>query len=369
MKLPHFKIPNFRIPGIGSVLGGHELLGVDIGTTSIKAAEIRAGVNDQLTVTNYALLETFGYLERPNGALQASGLTLLESETARYLKILLAHSKFKTTQAMASLPSFSAFTTLLEIPAMADSEIGKIMTLQAKQYIPLPISQVTIDWQKVGERTDEHGLKKYQILLISVVNEQLARYQKIFEAAGLKLVALEVEGISLARALTRGVNEPALIVDIGSRSTGIAVAERGSFKFGGQTDFSGGSITQTIATSLNINIRRAEDLKKQKGLSGYGGDQELSTLMEPILDVIINEARRIKRNYETSYGGVVNQVILSGGGSNLVGIEKYFADQIALPVSKANPFEGLAVTPEIQSILKDLGPLLAVAVGLAIKPD
>lgn len=356
----------FRVRSLVDLVMGGPFLGVDIGTTSVKVAEIHTE-KDGLALANYGILETWSYLERANSAIQTSSLTLMERETAAYLKTLVAHLGTKTTSAVASLPSFSAFTTLIELPTLSESEVEKVIKLQAKQYIPLPMEAVTVDWQKVGEKTDEQGVKKYQVLLIAVVSEQVKRYQAIFKEAGLHLRALEIEGLSLARILASGTKEPALIIDIGSRSTGFVIAANAAFKFGGQTDFSGGSLTQAIANGLNISTHRAEALKKLKGLGAGAGDQELSTLMEPILDVIISEAVRAKTNYETSYHEAVTSVILSGGGANLAGIERYVGDQIKLPTTVARPFGHIHYPPALEPTIRELGPLLAPAVGLGVR--
>lgn len=348
--------------------GSESYLGIDIGTTSIKAVEILhppGGVKPQLRT--YGWLETYGYLERFNNALQTSNLKLFEQEVAGYLKLLTKYVEAKSVLTVASLPAFSAFSTLIELPMMSPADVGKAMAFQAKKFIPLPLSAVTIDWLKVGELTDESGNQLQQIFLISIPNEHIERHKNIFKAAGLKLVGIEVEGISLARALTQGISEAVLIIDIGARSTSFSVAKEGYLKMSGQSDFAGGSITQSIASGLNVSPRRAEDLKKQRGLLVGAGEYELSTLMLPMLDVIISEARRNINNYESSYKEKIARVILSGGGANLIGIEKYFQDQIGLPVEKANPFKNLSYPGEIESVIKDIGPALSVAIGLGMK--
>ncbi|MBI3046363.1 MAG: type IV pilus assembly protein PilM [Candidatus Harrisonbacteria bacterium] len=342
-------------------------LGIDIGTASIKLAEIKKD-SAQPELLNYGILESYGHLERPNSAIQTSTLKMLDRETAELLKILLKNSGVKSTDAVAALPAFSSFVALLEMPAMSGKDTTQAMQFQAKQYIPLPISEVTIDWLKVGERQDAKGNSVQQILLVSVPNEQIEKYKNIFKWAGLNLTALEVEGLSSSRALTGNNSKTALIMDIGSRSTAISIAQSGLLKFSGQTDFSGGSLTQTLAAGLNIRPRRAEDLKKQRGLRGTGGEYELSTLMLPILDVIINEARRVKENYEKAYNDKVEQVILSGGGANLLGVAPYVQEALALPASKANPFSQLRYPSGIEPFVGELGPQFSVAIGLAMKP-
>lgn len=342
-------------------------LGVDIGTTSIKMVEIEK-INALPQLVNYGFLESYGHLERLNNAIQTSALKMLDRETAELVKILAKNSGVKSTDTIASLSVFSAFITLLEIPAMSSEETSKAMKFQAKQYIPLPVSAVTIDWIKVGQRQDPQGSLWQQVLLVSIPNEQIAKYKNIFSLAGLNLIALEVEGLSLARTLTRGIDQNVLILDIGSRSTSISVAKNGLLKFSGQTDFAGGSLTQTIAAGLNIRPQRAEDLKKLRGLKGMGGEYELSTLMLPILDVIISEAKRVKNNYEKGYNDKVESVIVSGGGANLLGATEYMKDQLGLPVRKAAPFSQLSYPPAIEPLIGELGSQFSVAIGLGLKP-
>lgn len=350
-----------------SLFGGSDtVLGVDIGTTSIKVAEVKLG-KERNKLLNYGILETYSYLERFNEAIQTSSLKLSERNTANYLNSLIRRAGIKTKEAIAALPAFLTFSTLIEVPAMSEEEIKQFIEMQANQYVPLPLSMVTIDWMKVGERTDPQGVPKFQILLVSIPNDQLNAYQNIFKAAGLKLLTIEVEGMSLARSLVRELEGAHLIIDIGSRSTSFSIVEKGFLKFSGQTDFSGGSLTQVIANGLDISERRAEDLKRQRGLLGYGGEHELSTLMQPLLDVIISEARRVIGNYEAGYGEKIQGAILTGGGANLLGIDEYFKKQLALPLTKANPFLALEYPPLLDAITRETGPLLAVAIGLGMK--
>ncbi|MEK7555310.1 MAG: type IV pilus assembly protein PilM [Patescibacteria group bacterium] len=348
------------------IFGTNSYLGIDIGTTSIKAVEI-IKTSSKPKLNTYGFLESYGHLERLNDALQTSSLKIMDQEAARFLKILLRQLNCKTRDVVASIPSFSAFITLLEIPEMPASEITETMKYQIRQYIPLPASEVTIDWLPAGKRQDEHGVNKQQIVLVSVPNEQIRKYQNIFKLAGLNLRALEVESLALIRALIVNDPTPTAVVDIGARSTNIVIADKGYLRFNGQTDFAGGSLTQAIASSLNINVLRAEDLKKRKGLIGIGGDYELSTLTIPFLDAIITEVKRAKDNYEKNSGSKIERVILAGGGANLLGIAQYFEKEIGLTTVIGNPFSRVDYSPEIEPIIRELGPLFSVAIGLGIR--
>jgi type IV pilus assembly protein PilM len=350
-----------------SLFASGTYVGVDIGTTSIKLAEVTHLGNSVFRLKNYGLLESYGHLERLNDAIQTSSLKLYEKETIALLKILLGRVRPSTKRVIASLPPFSSVVTLLEMPVMSDNETAKAMPFQVRQFIPIPVSEVAIDWVKVGIKEDEHGNAKQQILLISVPNEHIQKYRQIFSAVGLRLVALEVEGLALARILINGDPTPTLIVDIGSRSTNVMIADGGYLKLSPQTDFAGGTLTQAISSGLNIDVRRAEELKKLRGLKGSGGEYELSTLMLPYLDAIIGEAKRLKTRYETEYKGSVERIILTGGTAALLGIDKYFADQVGLPTVKANPFARIEFPQHLQLVIDELAPAFSVALGLSMR--
>ena len=352
---------------ITSSFGKKSYLGVDIGTASIKAVEL-VSEGGAAKLKNYGILENQGHLERINDAIQTSSLKMVDKETAELLKRIIDEIKPDTKDAAGSLPAFSVFTSLLEIPVMSKEETAQAMQYQAKTFVPLPLTDVTIDWIPVGEYEDEKGIKQQQVFLVAVPNNQIEKYRSIFKAAGLNLKFLEVETLSLARLLTTGDPTTSLIVDIGARSTAIAIASGGYLKHNGQTDFAGSALTQAITKGLGINIRRAEDIKRQKGLTGAGGDYQLSTLMAPYMDVILNEVRRVRDTYEKNYKDKIERIILSGGGANLLGAEKYVSKQMDnIPTVKANPIGKLVHPPEIEPIAGTLGASLSVAIGLSMK--
>lgn len=350
---------------VKSLLGGGSCLGVDIGTTSIKIVEITGGKQPQLV--NYGILESYSHLTRENSAIQTSSLKLAERETAELIKMLLKQAKFKTREAIASIPAFSAFITLLEIPEMSEADTMKSLQFQIPQYIPMPLTEVNIDWIKVGQREDESGFVKQQILLISVPNEQIAKYKEIFKSAGLKLTVLELESLSLIRALTANDPTATLIVDLGGRATNILISQKGFLKCNLQTDFAGASLTQAIASGLGINMRRAEELKKQKGILLKDAEYELSTLTLPFLDAIISEAKRAKVAYEKSPDLKVERIILTGSGANTIGLGKYFEEQIGLPTVIGNPFLKIGYPRGVEPLTKELAPVLSAAIGLGIR--
>ncbi len=342
-------------------------LGVDIGTTSIKIVEV-AGGKEKPAVLNYGLLESSGYLARSNQAFQTSSLKIFEAEVAELLRALARSVRAGTKNAIASLPVFSAFTTVLDFPQMPPQEIEQALIFQARQYVPLPLSEVSLDWLKVGEYEDDKGFAHQKIFLTSIPNEQIKKYQNMFAAAGLHLVALELESLSLAR-LFGNDSTPTILVDIGSRSTDIVFLESGNLVWNAQSDFGGASLTQALASSLGVNPLRAEELKKERGILGTGPSYELSTIMLPFVDVIINEVKKADFAYRQQFPAAkkAERVMLAGGGANLLGIEKYFEREFGVPAVKAASFVRFGYPQEMEPLVPELNPLMSVALGLGMR--
>jgi len=348
-----------------NLIGTKGVLGIDIGTSSIKVVDVSKG-KDSAYLENYGILSNYGHFDRMNEVIQTSTMKIFDKEAVELIKLLIKQMKTRTKNVVASIPLFSAFTTLIEMPDISDEDVAKSINFKARQYIPMPISEVTLDWIPVGKR-EESGRVFKQILLISVPTEKIKQYKEIFKQSGLNLVALEVENLSNARSLVGGDATSTLIIDIGSHSTGILVAKDGFLKASKQIDYAGNHLTQALSKGLNINLRRAEDLKKQKGLLGSGGDFELSTIMFPFVDVIIKEAIRVKDDYEKVQNGKVERVILAGGGGNLPGLTQYVSKQIGVPTIKGNTLSNFNYKNELELIAPELGTVLSVALGLSLR--
>jgi len=342
------------------------VLAIDIGTISIKAMEIERE-KSVLSLKNYGILQTKEYLKRANAALQTSSLKLSEEDVSSLLKLMLDEMKPKTKHAIVSLPTFNAFYVPIEMVLMSPEDTTKSIAFQARQYIPIPIDQVTIDWVKVGEFNSDTGQRFQRILMTGIPNTLIKKYEKIFKNIGLKLIALEVETNSIARALAKKGELPTLVVDIGAESTSVLVVHDGLVQEVGQTDYAGVTLTQALARSLNISTTRAEELKRRRGISDSKKEYELSTSLYPFLDVIIQECGRLKTSFEKRSGMKVRTLTLTGGGANLLGIEEYFKSQMGLPIQHPGVLDSFKHIPELDALRNTFDRDLAVASGLTFR--
>jgi type IV pilus assembly protein PilM len=350
-----------------SFFSKNSFLAVDVGTTAIKVGEFRRA-GSSVALTNYGFLRSTAHLDGSGSALQSSSFRMLEPLVADYLKQIIKRMGTRVSSAVVSLPAFSAFTTLIELPKMSEEDTERAIPFQSRQYIPAPISSVQIDWFPIGEKKDKNGNLLQQIFLMSTPHATIDKYKRVLKLAGLKMIDSEIENVCLARSLGANLEEPTLIIDIGSRSTSLSVVTKGVLQLASQTDFAGTSLTQVLATGLGIKLNRAEALKIQKGLATTGGTQGLSTLMAPMLDAIISEAVRVNQTFEKTFGQSPKKVILSGGSARLLGLKDYFMSQLGVPVENARPFDGIQYSEALTPLIEELSPRFSVMLGLAMKP-
>jgi type IV pilus assembly protein PilM len=347
------------------VVGPPRILGIDIGTTSIKAVELskEGGV---IRLNTYGILENYGHLERINDAIQTSSLKILDEVTAEMLKKLLSEMKPTTHTCSMSVPVFSAFVSLMDLPQLSEKELKQAIPFEARQYVPVPISEVALDWQVLGPTPGQEG-QKIQVLLVAVPQDTIGKYQRIAELAGLDLKALEIETIAAARAVVGPDPSTLLLVDIGSRATVITVVDEGYVRITRSIDTAGGDLTQVIANGLNVSPLKAEMLKKSRGLLAGAEEENLAALMMPLLDVIISEIQKLGMLYQERTKREIKKVILTGGSANIPGLVDYFGRELQKETSIGNTFSQLQYPSILTPILANIGPTFAVAVGLALK--
>ncbi len=344
-------------------------LGIDIGTVSIKVAEV-TNVQGARTLTNYAMLELADRSNTLNNALQSSSLHPLSDDLYAYLVEIRNKAQFKTLAANLALPAFIAQTALIDVPTSSTSDraLEAAAMAAASAYLPLPMTETTIRWVHVGEVMHPDGVKHQKILFMAIPTDRVNEYTNVAKKAGFTIKDIELESISIARAVTLATKEPTLIIDIGGRSSTCTVAKNGVVYTLTQTDFSSDSATQTVAQALAISVGRAEALKRQSTIATTAGGHELSTIVAPVIGAILSEAGRAMNSFTTATGEQVTNVVLCGAGSQLKGIEQYVIDQLKLPTTHATALgTTVAYPPELTTILPELNATLTVALGLAIK--
>ncbi len=343
-------------------------IGVDIGTSNIKIVQLQAK-DDKF------VLETYGIVN-VSYQISSKDSEAAINHTAEILKNLVKKSRTTTNKIIASLPNSAVFTSVIEMPRMPDNELKPAIEFEAKKYVPLPLDEVALSWSIIVEKKQKINLEtnlgnlgkmenngKNKILLTAVPNVVVENYLKVFKAAGLEAVALEIEALSLIRSLVNEDDKTVLVIDIGAKNTSINLVDSGYLRFSKNLNVGGDTVTTSIAQSLGINFARAEQFKKDFGLSPQG--QQIPQVIRPILDIIKNEAQQLVSLFE-SKGDRIDQILLSGAGSKLPALTEYFG-VLGKQVVLANPWTKVAYPPELKPIIDPLGLNLAVAVGLSMR--
>lgn len=342
-------------------------LGIDIGTSSIKIVEVEKRGN-RFALSNYGIFEAKGSSPHTLKSNDDGILKLPDQEIIAGIKEVVRRAKMTAVDVNASMPSFSTFATVIEMPYISNEDLARAIPYEAKRYIPIPLDEVVLDWSIIGVSDSANSAERpsnIEVFLAAVPKEETVRYQKIIEEAGLKLKALELENSALIRALLGNDLSPTAIVNIGGRSTSIIIVNRGYERVSHSYEVGGFEITASIARSLNVSLEKAEELKKKFGLK-KDPDNLIAESIIPLVDTMVFEAVRTISSYEDlKKDQKIANIILVGGLSNMPGFLDYFKEKLGRNVSGGNPLSRFIYSEELNPIVPELNSILAVAIGLA----
>lgn len=339
------------------------ILGLDLGSKSIKAIELD-------NVKGGVVLKKFGYLETPREPFDSNKPEELQ-KYSDILKEFILENDFGASDTVVSLPESDVFTRVIKVPQMNDKDLKSSIVFEAEQYIPLPLKDVTYDFQVIGN--DPNDKSKMEVLLVAAKKDTLSKYVSILKSAKLKPHGLEPETISLGRAVGDSADRPSanIIVNIGSLTTQVVIVYKGFVRFTRSISIGGDALTRAVSQKLSFDYKQAEEYKKTYGLDKGQVDGKVHDVIKPVFDNIVKEIKRSKIFYTTHNPNVIiNRVILSGGTALMPGLLFYMASNVDLEVELANPWRQIKMAEKLQGNreeLMDMGPRYVSAVGLALK--
>lgn len=349
---------------MGLFSGGKNLLGVDLGSTSIKVVELKRGGKTPSLVT-------YGYLEKAAGDIARGDQDFLQEDSIAGLKKLCQKAEVTTNLAVTALPNFSVFSSIVILPVMPAKELKEAVTIKAKKIIPLPIEEVILDW-KILEKIqlindNQEGGKRgenYRILINVVSKKLVKRYMDIFKAANLQLVSLETESFALARALVNGDPSTIMIVDFSAVSTDIVIVEKTIPVFSRSIEVGGVALTRVIAENLHLDFAQAEQFKRDLGLAG---ETEIPTVLKNSIQSIVEEIKYSMNIFKNQGNKNIEKIILSGGSAYLNKLSEFFSQSLATKVIISNPWKRISYPIDLEPALLEVAPRFSVAIGLALR--
>lgn len=340
------------------------VLGVDVGSSSLKVVQLRKKGET-------AVLETYGELALGPyaGAEVGQATNLPADKIAETLKDLIREANVTATEAGISIPFSRSLLTLVELPrAKSEEEQRTIIELEARKYIPVPVTEVQLDWFMVPEPLPEgkEPSAKVKVLIVAVHNDELSLLQNVVIGSNLTASFYEIEIFSTVRSVVDEPVKPVLVIDIGASATKVYIVEHGVVAYSHNIPRGGQDVTRTIASAQGFAIGKAEALKKAHGFEEGNEVYDRQTI-ELVYSRLFEEAKRVVTQFETAQGKKVSSVVLTGGGGVTRQLGAYAKTIFTVDVKVADPFSKAEAPAFMRPILQEIGPEFAVAFGLALR--
>jgi type IV pilus assembly protein PilM len=352
---------------------GESVIGIDIGTSSIKVVQLKKK-------NGKAVLETYGALSLgPYAELAVGQVTNLSSDKlAQAITDVLRETSATTKDSAISIPSSASLIFTIELPSsIKESDIKSTVPTEARKYIPVPISEVSLDWWAIPKKqesfedsTDPNAKineEKNEVLVVAIHNDTIAKYQEVVKKADIQASFFEIEIFSAVRSCFGHEMASVLLMDFGASKTKLSIVEHGVVRSFHIVNRGSQDLTMSLSKSLAITFEKAEQLKREFGLSINAEDHNISEICRLGLDYIFSESNSVVLNYEKKYNKTISKVIITGGGTLLKGFPEYATSNFRSPVELGNPFAKTEAPAFLEQILSQTGPEFAVALGLALR--
>lgn len=342
------------------------LFGLDIGHGSLKVMQVAEPLSTAKAPGKVQpQLVGYGFTTFDN-SIQENGVITKPDIIAKAALDLFQHhliGDITTRRVALAIPTYRTFTRALQLPKLKGSQLTEAVQLEAEQYISLPLDELYLDYEIIRE-TDE-GL---ELFVVAVPQNIVNSYLELAEILGLETVLIEPTLASSARLFQTDPQSdvPTVIIDFGSLSSDISIFDQRTLVTG-TVQGGGVNLTNAIKDKLGVSLSEAGLIKTRYGLGVSKKQANIRAALQPTLDDIVKEIRRMIRYYEERYGSErpIAQVVTMGGGANLPGMSDYFTQALRLAVRRTDPwqffkFKGLQPPSDADK------PMYATVAGLCL---
>ncbi|MEZ5544209.1 MAG: pilus assembly protein PilM [Lysobacteraceae bacterium] len=339
------------------------LIGVDISSTAVKLLQLGQS-GGRYRVEHYAVEPL------PPNAVVEKNIVEVEA-VGEAIKRALARSGSRTKNAAAAVAGSAVITKVIPMPAnLSDEEMEDQVQVEAAQYIPYPIEEVSLDFEVIGPVKDNPEL--VQVLLAASRSENVEVRQSALELGGLVAKVVDVEAFAaensfrlIADQLSVPKDALVALVDIGATMTTLNVLRNQRSIYTREQVFGGKQLTDEVMRRYGLSYEEAGLAKRQGGLPE---SYELEVL-EPFKEALVQQVSRLLQFfYAGSEFNRVDQIVLAGGCASIVGIAEMVEEQIGVLTAVANPLANMSLSSRVkaQALAQD-APALMIACGLALR--
>jgi len=339
------------------------LLGLDISSTSVKLLEL------SLQGERYRV-ESYGVEPLPQNAVVEKNIADVEG-VGEAITRLIAKAKPKTKNVAVAVSGSAVITKTIEMDAdLSDDERESQIRLEADQYIPYPLEEISLDFEVIGPSTSNP--ERVSVLLAASRTENIELRTDALVIANLTAKIVDVEAYAMERAfdllvdsLPCGRDGTVAIIDIGASMTTLSVVNDGKIIYTREQMFGGKQLTEEIQRRYGLSFEEAGRLKKEGGLPD---DYEVEVL-RPFKDAVVQQVTRsLQFFFSSSQYNDVDHILLAGGTASISGLADVVQEKLGTAVSVANPFVHMSFAPQINAAaISNDAPSLMIACGLALR--
>lgn len=339
-----------------------KVLGLDIGTSSIKLAELEIS-------SRGAKLVNFGLLPTPSQSVVAGDL-VEPVGISRAVQQLVDQTKTQRRKVATGLWGSSVIVKRISIPRIDEKLVGEQLRWEAEQYVPFDINEINIDFKIL--KTPSVNNEMMDVLLVAAKQDGLIRYQEVIQASGLESEIMDVGGFALANCFEKNYDakhETTLLLNIGCAITNFVVYDKGEVVFCRDTAAGGLTYTLEIQKALSINLDEAEAMKLSFS-KGQAVPDDVGGVVAATHDLICEEINSSLDFYlNTSNGGGIQRCFVTGGGSRTPGLMRALTERLKIACDQLDPFNHIkyhekAFTPDFISEIRDFS---AISLGLGLR--
>ncbi len=340
-----------------------QILGLDISSTTVKLLELSR------TGGGYRV-ESYAVSSLPQDAVIEKSVNDVDG-VSNAIRTVLAQSQTKVKIVAAAVAGSSVITKFIDMPeGLSDDEMELQLALEADQYIPYPLEEVSMDFEVQGPSPDNEG--QVEVLLAACRRETIAARVEAIEGSDLEPKIMDVEAYAMERAYTQlqsqlglGEESTVAIVDIGATMTTLSVLHNGQTIYTREQLFGGKQLTDEIMRRYGLPLEEAGLAKKQGGLP----DDYEPEVLEPFKDAVVQQVQRsLQFFFSSSQYNDVDHIILAGGVASMDGLEGLVQDRLGTLTSLANPFAQMSISSRVNTVaLNGDAPAMMIACGLAMR--
>jgi type IV pilus assembly protein PilM len=341
---------------------GKSIVGLDIGSSSIKAIELKRA-KGEITVSHLGM-ESLASDIVVDSMIVDSGTV-----SSAISKIFGLHG-IKTKNVATSVSGHSVIVKPIKVQPMSEAELAEGITAEAAQHIPFDISDVNLDFEILNP---ESGGPQMDVLLVAVKKDKILNYTNVLSLAGKTPAVVDIDAFALQNCYEYNY-QPApdttvALLNLGASVMNINIVKGTTPLFTRDVSVGGNQYTDSLQKELDLSFEDAEALKLGKKVGTVSEDAK-QPILQQVTEIIVLEIQKTFDFFRaTAPGEHIDRIYIAGGSSKVPGLVEALRQEFSLPVEVLNPFQRIMPPADAgeNEMLEQNPGQLAVAVGLALR--